>query len=155
MEDCVVLLGTTILNLLRSLLSLPSFLRANWSVRFYPSDLSLASCTTTSCLCKSCQRTLSYRSLPTGENHRFSESECKGTTFSRTGKIFQGIFLEKLVFLRFGWWKSRKNGHYRRIWANTCGNERGIGYGGDLQITAKSKQKSTRRQERGYKGLIK
>ena len=90
----------------------------------YPSDLSLASCTTTSCLCKSCQRTLSSSLLPSGVCHRFSESECKGTTFSRTGKIFQGLFSEKDAFLRFRWQKSRKIGDVRGIWAEVWENER-------------------------------
>ena len=94
--------------LLRSLFSLPPLWEANWSVRLLPKWVSsLASCTTTFCLCKSCQRTLSSCPLPCGVYHRFSESECKGTAFFRTDKIFQGLFLEKLAFSGFGWPKSR------------------------------------------------
>ena len=100
--------GRLSFNLLRSLFSLPPIKEANWSVRFYPSETcSLASCTTTFCLCKSCQRTLSSCPLPSGVCHRFSESECKGTAFSRHGKIFQGLFFEKCCFSWFRWWKSR------------------------------------------------
>ena len=91
------MLGTTILYLLRSFFSL--FLQLRRRIDrfvYYPSETcSLASCTTTFCLCKSCQRTLSSCPLPSGVCHRFSESECKGTAFSRHGKIFHGLFSKK------------------------------------------------------------
>ena len=95
-----------------------------WIDRFvyYPSDLSLASCTTTFCLCKSCQRTLSSCHLSSGVWYRFSESECKGTAFSWTYQIFQGLFSKKDAFPGFEWQISRQIGNMRGFWAESCEN---------------------------------
>ena len=127
--------GRLSFNLLRSFFSLPPIKEANWSVRFYPSETcSLASCTTTFCLCKSCQRTLSSCSLPCGVWHRFSESECKGTAFFRTDKIFHEIFSENHAFSRPEWPKSRKIDDIRRIWADCYENREEKANDGNLQI---------------------
>ena len=91
---------------------------------YYPSDSSLASCTTTFCLCKSCQRTLSFCLLSSGVWYRFPESECKSTAFSWFHQIFHGIFLENDAFLGFGWRKSRQIGNMRGIRAEYCENTR-------------------------------
>ena len=91
---------------------------------YYPSDSSLASCTTTFCLCKSCQRTLSFCLLSSGVWYRFPESECKSTAFSWTDQIFCELFLEKDAFLGFEWRKSRQIGNMRGIWAERCENIR-------------------------------
>ena len=40
--------------------------------------------------------------FPSVSDTVFSESECKGTAFSRHGKIFHGLFSEKDAFSRFG-----------------------------------------------------
>ena len=118
--------GRLSFNLLRSLFSFPPVKEENWSVRLLPKWVSsLASCTTTFCLCKSCQRTLSSCPLPCGVYHRFSESECKGTAFFRTDKIFREIFSENHAFSRPEWPKSREIDDIRKIWAEHCGNERG------------------------------
>ena len=103
MEDCVVLLGTTILYLLRSLISLPSITEGELIGSFITQVIShLLLVLLLPVYVNLVKELLSYRSLPSGSRRRFSESECKGTTFFRTGKIFQGLILEKHAFSWFG-----------------------------------------------------
>ena len=126
--------GRLSFNLLRSIsLFLLSRRRIDRFV-YYPSDSSLASCTTTFCLCKSCQRTLSFCLLSSGVWYRFPESECKSTAFSWFHQIFHAFFSEKLHFSTFEWLISRQIGNMQLIWAERCEINGFWGNVGDSQL---------------------
>ena len=100
----------------------------------YPSDLSLASCTTTFCLCKSCQRTLSSCSLPCGDYHRFFRKRVQRYCFFPNWQNFSGvIFRKRCIFIV---WMTE----IKANWQNTdnmsgyCENIDGDAYDGYLQI---------------------
>ena len=143
-EDYFVLLGTTILYLLRSL-SLYPHLRGRIDRFVFTQVIShLLLVLLLPVYVNLVKELLSCAPFQPAFCRRFSESECKGNTFSRTGKIFRGIFYKKDAFSWFEWRKSRKISHYRRIWARLCGNEGQRGDGGDSQLKTKRETNSAR-----------
>ena len=73
---------------------------------FYPSDFSLASCTTFCFMLILSKNSFFSASIITVrlynflsfQVYRFPESECKGTAFFRTGKTFPAFFLKNMLF---------------------------------------------------------
>ena len=73
---------------------------------FYPSDFSLASCTTFCFMLILSKNSFFSASIITVclnnflsfQVYRFPESECKGTAFFRTGKTFPAFFLKNMIF---------------------------------------------------------
>ena len=93
----------------------------------YPSDLSLASCTTTSCLCKSCQRTLSSCSLHAGEGAVFPKASAKVLLFPEPAKFLHEYFQETMHFYRLddgNQGKTEMFGEYEQMIEERRGEER-------------------------------
>ena len=115
------MLGTTILYLLRSFSLFLQLRRRIDRFVYYPSETrSLASCTTTFCLCKSCQRTLSSCSLPCGVCHRFFRKRVQRYCFFPNWQNFSGIIFEKSFISENLTTKTEEQTHCLENLSGTC-----------------------------------